>query len=99
MSRRTYVYRLFVKYPEGVDWRNPPEAWTPYGDGLDGPEETFSWPQDRVFLSRRAADRRADRLRSYGCLVALERSEPVTWPAPVVVGGCPTDPPNPKAED
>lgn len=81
MTRPTYVYRLKVQYPEGVDWRNPPTGWEPeevYGP--EGPDvQKFRWPPERAFLSKEAAAHRAKRLRDWGCTVIIERSEPVTW--------------------
>lgn len=82
-GRPTYVYRLNVIYPEGVDWRNPPEGWMPMV--VDGPEgqdiQTFTWPTRRHYMSREGAEDRARLLRGWGCTVTIERSDPVTWPA------------------
>jgi hypothetical protein len=79
---RVFVYRLLVEYPEGVDWQNPPDAWTPdtFYDSDGTPEETtFSWPRERCYLSRGAAEKRANLLRSYGCTVRMLRAEAGPW--------------------
>lgn len=80
-ERKRYAYRLIVDYPEGIDWRNPPEAWNPgdYYGFEDGP--SFHWPTPRVYFSRSGAKKRADLLESYGCSVTIERSNEVTWPS------------------
>lgn len=67
-----YLYRLEVRYPEEA--KDP--TWIPSSWGNGYP---FSWPRQRVYLSRRAAESRAMRLRSYGCEVIVRRSEPVKW--------------------
>lgn len=75
-ARKLYAYRLHVTYPEGVDWRNPPEAWErDYGD----PNTSFDWPRVHPYLSRSGAKARADLLTKYGCTVTIERSDPITW--------------------
>ncbi len=76
----TYVYRLVITYPEGIDWRNPPENWV---EEFIPPDDstTFQWPRERKYLSERGAAIRAMTLRSYGCTVTVERSNPVTWPS------------------
>lgn len=82
MTRPTYVYRLRVEYPEGVDWRNPPEAWeADEWQAADGSIESreFQWPRVRPYLSASGAKARADLLRKYGCTVEIERSEPVRF--------------------
>jgi hypothetical protein len=83
----TYVYRLDVTYPEGShddDWA--PEGWEPEPvmEAETGAwyEPPFRWPAvGRLYLSRSAASRRADLLRSYGARVEVVRSEPVRWPS------------------
>lgn len=79
-DQRTYVYRLHVEYPEGVDADNPPEAWDP-GPWNPDPEadDSFHWPQVTQYLSRSGAKRRADLLVKYGCKVGIERSKLVEW--------------------
>lgn len=81
MSRPVYVYRLVVEYPEGVDWRNPPKGWVPleapHPEGSD--VQRFSWPTRRHYMSREGATNRADLLAEWGCIVTIERSNPVTW--------------------
>lgn len=86
--KSTYVYRLVVDIPEGVNYLNPPQAWLDYmaevndSDRWGGPEygrPFFAWPQRRNFLTKAPADRMAERLRSYGATVAVERSQPVQW--------------------
>lgn len=83
MSRPVYVYRLDVTYPEGVDWRNPPKAWleerAEEGPLDDGRERYFAWPTRRHYMSREGAMNRADLLAEWGCIVTIERSNPVTW--------------------
>jgi hypothetical protein len=82
------VWRLVVELPEGVGWANPPQAWLDWRAEVEqdwgsvdpnAPEINFSWPQRRNFLSRGAALRMAERLRSYGATVTVERSDPVTF--------------------
>jgi hypothetical protein len=76
-----YVYRLRVKYPEGVDEDNPPKGWEPrWGDSHEREEERFRWPALRRCLSLSTAKRWADQLRAWGCEVEVERSLPVKWP-------------------
>lgn len=84
-----YVYRLDITYPEGFGPGEHPWGWYPEGwDAADfiintpeGPDyPTFSWPQERRFLSRKGAENRAERLRGYGCAVEVVRSEPIQWP-------------------
>jgi len=75
--RHSFVYRLHVTYPEGIDWRNPPENWVE-PEGSWG-EVAFHWPKVRHYLSAHAANRRAELLRHYGCVVTIERSRPVEW--------------------
>jgi hypothetical protein len=78
-DRPLYAYRLVVEYPEGVDWSNPPELWERDPD----PEAPgFQWPQARRYLSYSGARKRADLLRRYGCVVGIQRSEPITWVEP-----------------
>lgn len=79
-ARKLYAYRLVVEYPEGVDWRNPPEGWEPTPIGPDD-ESTFAWPQRLRYLSKSGAEGRADLLRGWGCKVAIERSNEITWPS------------------
>ena len=81
-ERPTYVYRLVVTIPEGVDYSNPPQAWTDYMTELgawsspnpDAPEPMFFWPARRNFLSQASAKKHAERLRSYGAAVEIVRS-------------------------
>jgi hypothetical protein len=77
-DRPTFVYMLAIEYPMGIDWRNPPENWEPIFIPPDD-ETSFQWPPERRFLSKRAAEHRAERLRSYGCTVEVRRSQPVVW--------------------
>lgn len=77
--KQTYVYRLVVKYPEGVDWRNPPEGWEARIGGIEDGDQEFSWPRRRNFLSKGGADNLARLLREWGCAVEVERSKPVEW--------------------
>ncbi len=88
-DRPLYVYRLEVEYPDGVDWRNPPKLWLEEnGDqsagfddhGYDPP--LFSWPNRRHYLSISGAKLGAERLRSWGCVVGIHRSERIEWVEP-----------------
>lgn len=84
--RPLYVYRLVVEYPDGIDWTNPPALWVEeFGEYVDNGYEdppTFSWPNRRHYLSMSGAKLAADRLRSYGCVVGINRSEAVEWVEP-----------------
>jgi hypothetical protein len=42
----------------------------------------FRWPQNRLYLSRSGAARRARALRKYGATVEVVQSLPVEWPTP-----------------
>ncbi len=86
-DRPLYVYRLVVEYPDGVDWRNPPKLWMEErgqdGQIGDGERESyFSWPNRRHYLSISGAKLGAERLRSWGCVVGIQRSERIEWVEP-----------------
>lgn len=76
-----------VEYPEGVGYANPPKLWReeqaemPYNGDPDAYDE-FRWPQARRYLSYSGARKRADLLRRYGCVVGIQRSEPIIWVEP-----------------
>lgn len=74
-----HAYRLVVEYPEGVNATNPPPAWESSQIEIDEWDE-FRWPRVHPYLSRSGAAKRADLLRSYGCTVTIEKSDPITWP-------------------
>lgn len=91
--RAAHVYRLVVVLPEGSDvagWE--PENWEDWCEKHDhwineyetGASVTppFRWQTRRNFLSKAAADRRAEWLREFGATVTVEKSNPVTWPNP-----------------
>lgn len=78
MNRPLFAYRLRVQYPEGVNHMHPPEAWKSRQTAEDE-WETFQWPRVRSYISYSGAKRRADLLTSYGCVVTIERSLPITW--------------------
>lgn len=90
--RPLYVYRLVVEYPDGIDWTNPPALWVEeFGDVDTGRDDatgayldppTFHWPNRRHYLSMSGAKLAAERLRSYGCVVGINRSETVEWVEP-----------------
>lgn len=75
-----HAYRLVVEYPEGVNDTNPPATWG-RSQIADDEYDTFQWPRVHPYLSRSGAKKRADLLRSYGCTVTIEKSDPITWPA------------------
>lgn len=87
-DRRTYLYRLNVEFPPGIDevgweppgWSDDPEhqVQDPETGGYEA--VPFSWPLVRTYLSQTAANRRAALLRRYGAAVVVERSDPVVWP-------------------
>ena len=74
----SYVYRLVVEYPE-IDHHHPPDEWVCDMQDWGREGEWFSWPQERRFLSRRAAQNRADRLIRYGCTVTIQRAPTGQW--------------------
>jgi len=78
-----FVYRLDITYPEGsTEWGWEPEGewWKELSGGQGpGPDETFSWPQEHLYLSRSGASKRADLLRKWGATVRVEKSRPVEW--------------------
>lgn len=78
--RPLYAYRLEVDYPDGIDWSNPPHLWEQPSDDPEAPG--FSWPRTRNYLSLSGARKRADLLRRYGCVVGIQRSEPIEWVEP-----------------
>lgn len=81
--RPLYAYRLVVEYPDGVDWMNPPELWhQERAEGEHDGEDGFQWPNARRYLSYSGAKKRADLLRRYGCVVGIQRSEPIEWVEP-----------------
>ncbi len=75
--RPLYAYRLEVEYPAGDE---PPTLWQE--EYADEPHVVFQWPQTRRYLSYSGARKRADLLRRYGCVVGIQRSEPITWVEP-----------------
>jgi hypothetical protein len=87
MSEPQRIYRLVITYPPGSDesgWL--PRGWTsPVLSKKHRRQlrrQGFSWPRERLFLSRSGAVNRAGWLRSYGAAVEVIASEPVTWPQP-----------------
>ncbi|TMR13808.1 hypothetical protein ETD86_30045 [Nonomuraea turkmeniaca] len=78
-----------------TDWvTSTPCTWDPgqnccdYEDGerenglshrIDA-EGRFVWPKERQFFSKRAAESRAELLRSWGADADVVSSNPVTWP-------------------
>lgn len=85
------VYRLDVQYPDLPPWPNdaPARWWEAYGDDQPPVEleretgayvdiEWPGWPANRRFLSRKAADRRAERLRAWGATVTVVEGR-ITW--------------------
>lgn len=80
-ERATYVYRLKVEYPEGIDEERPPANWELGLDLTHWKEDggSFRWPRKRRCLSLDTAQRWATRLMRYGCTVKIERSKPVEW--------------------
>jgi hypothetical protein len=87
-ERKTYVYRLLVKYPDGSKepgWR--PAYWSDpqFLAGLSRKQRRelakakFRWPRVRRCLSSSTAYQLAWRLQSYGARVTIRRSMPVQW--------------------
>jgi hypothetical protein len=87
-ERKRYVYRLVVDYPPGSlepGWE--PEGWGQERKGLSfkrlmRQEDPFKWPRNSLCFSATTAKRRAELFREAGATVAIQRSEPVTWPEP-----------------
>lgn len=78
----TRVYKLEIEYPEGShipDWT--PELYkdqeAPYQ--RDPWTKLWQWPRERMYLSQRAANRRATLLRNQDCQVRVVRSFPIEW--------------------
>ena len=76
-ARPLYAYRLLVEYP---DITEPPKCWEEMY--MDEPNAVFQWPRVKTYLSLTGVRKRADMLRRYGCVVTIERSEPITWTKP-----------------
>jgi hypothetical protein len=80
----THVYKLVIQYPAGSDaWDWQPEGYEAgFGSeifgGADGRE--FSWPAERLFLSRSGAKRRKALLEGWGAKVTVRQSLRVEWP-------------------
>ena len=90
-----YLYRVRVtRYPDGSHevlpdgetWRPTPgwlpPGWRPVGRYAEimGTAE-FVWPvTNKVYGSRRTAQKRADLLESFGATAVVERSSRITWP-------------------
>lgn len=87
-----------VSYPEGSHhdveyggevWTEPvpgwrPPGWRPAGNYIEimGTDE-FVWPVvNKVYGTRRTAQKRVDLLKSYGARAVVERSSRITWPEP-----------------
>lgn len=82
----THVYRLDVTYPPGsdaVDWEPP--NWGEHCGEYQEPDtgawvaDDFRWPTVRMYLSRKSAENRAERLRLFGATVEVVKSERITW--------------------
>jgi hypothetical protein len=87
--RPTHVYKLVIEYPPGSlepGWEPP--GWDPLETDTDWVVDEYDemrwagWPQNRLYLSRTGAKRRADLLRKYGAAVEVVQSLPVEWPLP-----------------
>ena len=90
-TRKAFVYRLDIKYPEGSDeedWEPEGEWWqytwqyTRSGYSPDPADAEFSWPAEHLYLSASGADKRAYMLRKWGATVNVVRSKPVEWVTP-----------------
>jgi hypothetical protein len=84
-QRKRYAYRLLVTYPELDDpWVGPDtdaaRAWLAATNDPNG-DQVWRWPAVKTYLSSTAANRKANLLRSLGCSVIVERSNPITWGA------------------
>jgi hypothetical protein len=89
MSRVQRVYQLSVIYPEGsfspgwwpACWSSPDFLKTlSRAERRELRRRQFRWPRERAFLSSSGAYGRASLLRWYGAEVAVQPSNPVTWP-------------------
>jgi hypothetical protein len=82
---KTYVYRLWVEYPEGSrEYGWAPAGWAPEPQGDPDADTAFRWPAVHDFLSRRGAETRAKLLRGFGATVEVLRSDPVGWSSNVI---------------
>ena len=84
-DRKRYAYRLHVTYPELSDPRGGPDTdaareWLASTNDPFG-EQVWRWPAVKTYLSPSTANRKATLLRSLGCSVVVERSNPITWEA------------------
>lgn len=80
-GRPSRLYRLIIEKPAGSDqpgWR--PAGWDDNGPFVDPDSGVFRWPVARTFLTRAAAENKANKFRAYGAKVTIQESNPVTWP-------------------